>query len=306
MTLTTKISYSQALSEAIRMEMHRSPDVICLGSDGAAARSPVTADLAGAFGSERIIQLESNIRPVSVAAGMAARGLRVICEVRAAQLGPEGLAPLSELHPETAGCVVLRVPDGGPELTEGPLAPIEGRLLDTPNLSLLVPGNPADAKGMLVGCIRAPGSFCVLEPEPLYSSVGDVPEGSHVIETGSATVERRGTDPRISVIAYGVGVRVAGAALDLLGADAELIDLRSLRPLDAEAITASVGRTAKVAVVEPVGSTRVGAEVAATLMSEAFEYLDGPLGRIELPAAAIADGSTAEAVAAQVDELLAY
>lgn len=306
MTLTTKISYAQALSEAIRMEMHRSPDVVCLASDGAATRSPVTSDLAGAFGSERIIQLESNIRPVSVAAGMAARGMRVICEVRAAQLGPEALAPLSELHPETAGCVVLRVPDGGPELTDATIAPIEGRLLDTPNLGVLVPGSPADAKGVLVGCIRAPGSFCVLEPEPLYSSVGDVPEGSHVVETGSATVERRGENPRISVLGYGVGTTVAGGALDLLGAEAELIDLRSLRPLDAEAITDSVGRTGKVAVVEPAGSTRVSAEVAAVLLSEAFEYLDGPLGRIELPAGTLADGRTAEAVAGQVDELLAY
>jgi pyruvate/2-oxoglutarate/acetoin dehydrogenase E1 component len=281
-TPTTKISYAQALSEAIRMEMHRSPEVVCVASDGAAARSPITADLATAFGSERIIKLEANVRPVSVAVGMAARGMRVICEARTAQLGPEALAPLSELDPGAPGSVVLRIPDGGPEPGGLALSPIEGRLLDTPHASLVAPATPADAKGMMVGCIRASGSHCVLESEPLYASVGDVPEGSHLVQSGTATIEAWGERPKLSIIAYGAGARLADRALQTAGVDAELIDLRSLRPLDRQALTSSIGRTGKAVVIEPEGSTRVGAEVAALLMAHAFEYLDGPLTRIAL------------------------
>lgn len=307
MTATTKISYAQALGEAIRMEMHRNPDVVCIAANGAAARSPVTADLVGAFASDRIVTLETHVRPVSVAAGMAANGLRVICEARVGQLGPDALAPLSELEPGAAGSIVLRVPDGGPELAEPDPVSIEGRLLDSPNLSVIAPGTPADAKGMLAGCIRGSGSFCVLEAEPLYAMVDDVPEGMHVVEAGTATVAVRGERPKVSVVGYGIGTRVAGRALELIGIDAELVDLRSLRPLDREALTASVGRTGKVAVLEAAGSTRVAAEVAAVLLADAFEYLDGPLTRIELPAGSQLEGDAAtRSVAERIDELVAY
>ena len=310
MTATTKISYAQALGEAIRMEMHRNPDVVCVAADGAAPRSPVTADLAAAFGPDRIVTLETHARPLSVAAGMAANGLRVICEARVAQLGPDALAPLSELEPGAAGSVVLRVPDGGPELAEADPVSVEGRLLDAPNLSVIAPGTPADAKGMMAGCIRGSGSFCVLEAEPLYAMVDDVPEGMHLVEAGSATVTVRGDRPKVSVVGYGLGARVADRALELIEAEAELVDLRSLRPLDREALTASVGRTGKVAVLEPAGSSRVAAEVAAVLMADAFEYLDGPLARIELPSSSRISGdeseAAAQAVAERIDGLVAY
>lgn len=306
MKLTTKISYAQALSEAIRMEMHRSPDVVCVASDGAAARSPITSDLLGAFGTERIIKLEANIRPVSVAVGMAARGLKVICEARAQQLGPEALAPLGELDADAPGAVILRIPDGGPEPGGPSTSPIEGRLFDTPHAKLVAPGTPADAKGMMVNCIRAAGSHCVLEAEALYGSVGDVPEGSHVVEAGTATVEVWGESPKVSVVSYGVGARVVDRALEEAGVDAELIDLRSLRPLDRPAIIGSVGRTGKVVVVEPQGSTRVSAEVAALVMAHAFEYLDGPLQRVELPAGSAREGDSPGEVAERIAELAGY
>lgn len=311
MTATTKISFAQALGEAIRREMHRDPNVVCVAAGSSVRRSPITADLASVFDADRIIELEAHARPVSVAAGMASRGLRVICEARAAQLGPDALAPLSELDPGAAGSIVLRVPDGGPELTEAALSPIETRLLDTPHLKLVSPGTPADAKGMLVGCIRRSGSSCVLESEPLYATVGDVPEGAHLVEPGSAAVERHGPHPKVSVVAYGLGVHLASRALELAGVDAELIDLRTIRPLDREVIAASAARTGKVAVVEPAGSTRVGAEVAAVLLSDAFEYLDGPLERIELPSvvSALDDPrgvAAAESIAERVSGLASY
>lgn len=310
MTATTKISYAQALAEAIRMEMHRDPDVVCVAIGSAARRSPVTGNLATAFGAERIVELDSHARPVSIAAGMAARGLRVVCEVRAEHLGPDGLAPLAELDAGAEGSVVVRVPDGGPEVGERPMVPIESRLLDTPNLTLLAPTTPADAKGMLVDSIRSQGSTALLEAEPLYASVGDVPEGALRIGPASATVGRNGEPPRVTMIAYGLGAQLAREALGLIDAAVELLDLRSLRPLDRGTLVAAAARTGKVAVVEPAGSTRVGAEVAAALMTDAFEYLDGPLERIELdPRAGLDEGwlvESAATIAGRVDELASY
>jgi 2-oxoisovalerate dehydrogenase E1 component beta subunit len=305
-TTSTKLSYLQALTEALRMEMHRDPAVVCVGAGDWAARSPVTRELAAAFGRDRIVQLDAQARATSVAAGMAAGGKRVVCEARAEQLGPDVLAPLGELNGRMEGCVVVRIPDGGP-LNGGRFAALESRLLDTPGIEVVAPATPADAKGMLISAIRSPGATCMVEPESLYASVDDVAEGGLRAPAGLARVKVRGS--RASVVAYGLGTVLAEAAVAATGAEVELIDLRSLRPLDREAIANSVGRTGKVVVVEPQGTTRVGAEVAGVLLAEAFEHLDGPLARVELPAAAADEDRRDDAVAmiaAEIDELISY
>jgi pyruvate/2-oxoglutarate/acetoin dehydrogenase E1 component len=306
MTASTKISYLQALTEGLRMEMHRDPAVMCVGAGSWARRSPVTRDLASAFGGERIVETEEQARVASVAAGMAASGRRVVCEARAEHLGPDVLAPLGELDSSIEGCVVVRIPDGG-RLNAGRFTALETRLLDTPGVTLIAPSTPADAKGMLVNAIRATGATCVLEPEMLYGAVGDVPEGGVVTPPATARLAVYGS--RATVVTYGLGASVAAAAVDAAALEVELIDLRSLRPLDEEAIAASVGRTGKVVVVEPARTTRVGAEVAQVLLTRAFEYLDGPLARVELPASNGDEDDYEQAVArvaAGIDDLIAY
>lgn len=301
MTARTKISFGQALTEALRMEMHRDPGVVCLK---AGSGSAVLDELEAGFGPERVIRVEPQVRPVSVAAGLAMRGRRVVCEVRAAELGPDLLAPLGELGNE--GTVVVRIPDGGRELRRRSVA-LEGRLLDTAGTRVAAAATPADAKGLLCAAIRTGGPTCLLEPEALYDSVGDVEEGGWLVAAGAATLTTFGS--RISIAAYGVGAWLASRAAALAKLDAEVIDLRSLRPLDAATLVASVGRTGKIAVIEPEGSTHVSGEIARVLLSEAFEYLDGPLERIELPVDAgdtdLADQS-ATRIAAKINDLIAY
>jgi pyruvate/2-oxoglutarate/acetoin dehydrogenase E1 component len=238
---------------------------------------------------------------------MAAGGRHVVCETRAEQLGPDVLAPLGELDDSMEGGVVVRIPDGGP-LNGGRYTAVETRLLDTPGVTLLAPATPADAKGMLIGAIRSPGATCVLEPEALYASIDDVPEGRMLTSPGSAGLTVSGA-ARASVITYGYGASLAATAVRKAGLEVELIDLRSLRPLDADTIVASVGRTGKAIVVEPEGTTRVGAEVASVLLARAFEYLDGPLARVELPKGAGEEERRDEImarIAAGIDELITY
>lgn len=304
MSATTKISYAQALAEAIRIEMQRSADVLCVAAADAAGRSPVVAELSAAFGPDRVVELDAGVHPIAAAAGMAARGARVVCEARLARLGPEGLAPLAELDSELEGAVVARIPDGGPEPGAVAPAPLADWALETP-LAVAAPATPADAKGLLTARIRGGSSCCLLEAEQLYGTVGDVPEGSHPVEAESARVEGDERLSRVSVVAYGLGSRVAAAARDRSKSGFELVDLRLLRPLDRNAVAASVGRTGKAAVLEPAASRRVTGEVAAMLLSEAFELLDGPLARIELPAATDIDEAAAT-VAERVDDLAGY
>ena len=301
----TKLSYREALAEAIRMEMHRDPSVVCLA--GSVAGSPV-ADLDAAFGSDRIIDPGPGVPPLPIAVGMAARGMRVICEARPERLAPAGLVTVGELG-EDEGTLVLRIPHGG-HTPAGPSLPhgIEGWLLDTPDLAVAAPSTPADAKGLMATAIRGSGPVCVLEQEALYAIVDDVPEGSHITDLGNASVSASGS--RLSVIAYGLGATVAAAAIERSQVEAELVDLRSIRPLDRNALAGSVGRTGKVAVVEPPGSTRVGAEVAAVLLTDAFEYLDGPMKRIEVALEAGIDEDVLEEaidrLAEEIDDLVTY
>jgi 2-oxoisovalerate dehydrogenase E1 component beta subunit len=145
---------------------------------------------------------------------------------------------------------------------------------------VVAPATAADAKGLLMAAIRDPNPVCYLEHKGLYRYVSDeVPEGEHLVELGRARVAREGEE--LSVIAYGSAVHLALEAAEALDEDIEVIDLRSLAPLDTEAILASARKTGKVLVAhEATQSCGVGAEVAALIASEAFEDLDAPVRRL--------------------------
>ena len=179
---------------------------------------------------------------------------------------------------------VIRAPsDGG--IRSGPFHSQnpEAWFVHTPGLKVVAPSNPADAKGLLCSAVRDPNPVIYFEAKPLYRSLrGPVPEGEHLASIGVAAVVRPGTD--LTVVAYGSQVSQALAAATDLAADgieAEVVDLRSLKPLDFQTVAESVSRTSRAVVVHSANRLAgVGAEVAARIAEECFEWLDAPVTRL--------------------------
>ena len=290
---TREMTYLEAISDALRSEMRRDDTVFCLGEDIGAfgGAFKVTDGFAEEFGADRVLDTplaENSI--VGAAVGAAIEGLRPVAEMQFADFIACGFDQLvnvaAKLHYRQGVSVpiVIRLPSGGgfsggPFHSQNP----EAWFLQTPGLKVVAPATAADAKGLLVAAIRDPNPVCFLEHKGLYRYVkGGVPEGEHVVPLGKARVAREGGE--MTVIAYGSAVHLALRAAEELGEDIEVLDLRSLCPLDTEAILTSARKTSKVLVAhEATRSCGVGAEVAALVAAEAFEDLDAPVRRLTTP-----------------------
>jgi len=319
-----ELTYLEAISDGLRTEMRRDESVFCLGEDIGAfgGAFKVTAGFAEEFGPERVLDtpLAENAI-VGAATGAAIEGMRPVCEMQFADFIACGFDQLvnvaAKLHYRQGQSVplVVRLPSGGgfsggPFHSQNP----EAWFLQTPGLKVVAPATAADAKGLLASAIRDPNPVCFLEHKGLYRHVRDeVPEGEYTVPLGKARVAREGGE--LTVIAYGSAVPLALAAADQLEEDIEVLDLRSLCPLDTEAILASARKTGKVLVAhEATQSCGVGAEVAALVAAEAFEDLDAPVRRLTAPDVPIPFSPPLEqAVLPQLDdmkeacrELLAY
>jgi len=292
-TGTRELTYLQAISDALRHEMGRDPSVFCIGEDIGAfgGAFKVTDGFVEEFGAERCLDtpLAENAI-IGAAVGAAAEGLRPVCEMQFADFISCGFDQLvnvaAKLHYRQgiAVPIVIRLPSGGgfsggPFHSQNP----EAWFLQAPGLKVVAPATAADAKGLLISAIRDPNPVCYLEHKGLYRHVKDeVPEGEHTVPIGRARVAREGDE--LTVIAYGSSVHLAIQAAEELGEDIEVLDLRSLCPLDRDAILASVRRTSKVLIAhEATRSCGVGAEVAALITEQAFEDLDAPVRRLTAP-----------------------
>jgi pyruvate/2-oxoglutarate/acetoin dehydrogenase E1 component len=223
---------------------------------------------------------------VGTAAGAAAAGMRPVCEIPLAEFGAGALGELTRVaelcRAERVELpLLLRIPLGGLSSTgpgDGALDP-ETWLLGLGEVRVVAPSTPEDAKGMIASALRQSGPVCLLEHEALTDVVGEVPEGGHRTPLDEARVVREGE--RLTLIAFGPAVLLADRAASELGDDVEVIDLRTLQPLDDATILASARRTGKVLIVaEANRSFRVSGEVAALVTERAFEYLDAPPRRI--------------------------
>jgi 2-oxoisovalerate dehydrogenase E1 component beta subunit len=274
-------------------------DAVVFGEDVADPKGGVfkaTKGLGERFGGERSFNTplaESCI--VGVGVGMAAAGLKPIAEIQFADfIHPafdQIVSEAARVHYRSAGrwrCpLVIRVPYGGG--VHGGLyhsQSIEAFYAHVPGLKVVVPSTPADAKGLLWEVIEDPDPVLFLEPKKLYRLVnGPFPEGHHRVPLGRAAVRRTGSD--ITILAYGAMAYFAADAADRLaeeGIEAEVIDLRSLRPLDWPTIGASVQKTGRVLIVhEDNEFGGFGAEIAAQVADKSFEYLDGPVRRYAAP-----------------------
>ncbi len=288
------LTYLAAITEALAEEMHRDPNVLVLGEDvggefGGAFKA--TKGLAAEFGPRRVMNTPlAELGFTSMAVGMAMMGLRPVVEMQFADFISTAFDSIVQLaataHYRWGAAVplVIRAPaDGG--LRAGPFHSQnpEAWFVHTPGLKVVAPATPADAKGLLSAAIRDNNPVIYFESKPLYRSLhGPVPSGEHVVPIGQARLARPGAD--LSIITYGAQVHQALAAAERLtadGVDCDVLDLRTLKPLDEAAILASVRKTGKALVVHSANRLAgLGAEVAALIADRAFEDLDGPVRRL--------------------------
>jgi pyruvate/2-oxoglutarate/acetoin dehydrogenase E1 component len=284
----------EAVNDALHVEMERDPSVLVLGEDvgrlGGVFRA--TAGLQERFGADRCIDTplaEAGI--LGTAVGLCMAGWRPVCEMQYDAFSYPALDQLithvGRYRWRTRGQMTfpltIRMPYGGgvraPELHDD--SP-ETYYVHTPGVKVAIPSTPADAKGLLAAAIRDPDPVVVFEPKLHYRTAKeDVPDGEHVVPLGEARVAREGSDA--TVVAYGAMVHVALGAADAVAGEAsvEVLDLRSLKPLDEDALLASVRKTGRAVVVQEAPRVSgFAAEVAAVLAEKAIFDLHGPVLRV--------------------------
>ena len=288
-----EMTYLQAISDGLREALRADERVFVMGEDVGAfgGAFKVTDGMAEEFGVERVRDTpiaEAGI--VGTAVGAAIAGLRPVCEMQFADFVACGFDQLVNVAGKLnyrlglAAPIVVRLPSGGgfsggPFHSQNP----EAWFMHAPGLKVVAPSTPEDAKGQLLAAIADPNPVVYLEHKNLYRRVrGEVPEG-HYETPWTARVARPGTE--LTVIAYGAMVHDALAVAEEVGGEAiEVLDLRTLVPLDEEAILASVRKTSKVLVLDEANRTcAAGAEVASLVAERAFEHLDGPVRRLATP-----------------------
>jgi 2-oxoisovalerate dehydrogenase E1 component beta subunit len=285
----------QAVNDALRLEMRRDRDVVVLGEDvgkfGGVFRA--TQGLFDEFGQDRVIDTplaESGI--VGTAVGMALYGLKPVPEIQFADFifpaFDQIVSEVAKYRYRSGGQyqvpMVIRTPygggiKGGHYHSQSP----ETHFIHTAGLKVVVPSNPYDAKGMLLSAIRDPDPVMFFEPKRVYRAAkGEVPEGDYEVPLGKARITREGG--QVTVVAWGAmwhEAEQAGREAEKEGIDCEVIDLRSLQPLDLETLTASVRKTGRAVVVHEAPRTcGFGAEIAALLQERCFLHLEAPVARV--------------------------
>ena len=294
MSGTRELTYIAAITEALDIEMARDEEVVIFGEDVAGpfgGAFKVTKPLTDKYPPERIFNTPMCENAfISMGTGMSLMGMRPVIEMQFADFITSGFDSIVQFaatnHYRWGGAVpwVIRAPcDGG--LRSGPFHSQnpEAWFTHSPGLKVVAPGTPADAKGLLIASVRDNNPVIYLESKILYRSErGEVPEGDYVVPIGEAQTVREGVD--VSIITYGAQVREAQQAAEHLseeGIEADILDLRTLKPLDTGAVLETARKTGKVLIVHSAtGNTGIGAEVAALIAQEAFEWLDAPIERL--------------------------
>ena len=288
------LTYRDALNQALREEMQRDVDVFLMGEEVGVYQGAykVSRGLLEEFGPKRVVDTpiaELGFAGIGVGAAMA--GLRPVIEfmtwnfavLALDQIVNSAAKMLYMSGGQLKMPIVFRGPNGAAlQLGSQHSQAWESWLAHIPGLKVVAPATPADAKGLLKAAIRDDNPVIVLEGEMLYNTKGDVPEGEHVVPIGRAEVKREGTD--VTVICHSKTVTVALKAAEQLqeqNVSAEVLDLRSLRPMDEPAILASIAKTNRAVVVEEGWPhCGVGAQVVDIIQRDAFDQLDAPVQRV--------------------------
>ncbi len=288
------IQFREALREAMSEEMRKDENVFLLGEEVANYNGAykVSQGMLDEFGEKRVIDTPiAELGFTGIAVGAAMNGLRPVVEfmtwnfaILAADQIINSAAKMLQMSGGQVGCpIVFRGGNG----TAGQLAATHSQSFEAfyahvPGLKVVTPSTPYDAKGLLKAAIRDNDPVLVLESEKMYGDKGEVPEGEYVVPIGVADIKREGTD--VTIVSFGKIIKEAHKAADELakeGISVEIIDLRSVRPIDYGTVVNSVKKTNRLVVVEeswPIAS--IASEIAYHVQHYAFDYLDAPVKRV--------------------------
>ncbi|MBZ9906828.1 alpha-ketoacid dehydrogenase subunit beta [Mesorhizobium sp. BR115XR7A] len=293
--MVRELSYAQAIQEAMAIAMDMDERVFLMGEDigvyGGAFQ--VTGDLVDRYGADRVLDTPiSELGGAGVAVGAALTGMRPIFEFQFSDFATLAMEQIVNqaakmrfmLGGEVSVPVVMRFPAGsGTGAAAQHSQSLEAWLGHVPGLKVIQPSTPHDAKGMLLAAVADPDPVMIFEHKLLYKMKGPVPEGYYTVPIGKADIRREGRD--LTIVATSIMVQKAldaAAALEADGIDVEVVDLRTIRPMDKQTVIDSVKKTSRLmCVYEAVKTLGIGAEVSAMIAeSEAFDYLDAPIVRL--------------------------
>jgi len=288
------IQFREAIAEAMSEEMRRDESIYLMGEEVAEYNGAYKASkgMLDEFGAKRVIDTPiAELGFAGIAIGSTMTGNRPIVEYMTFNFSLVGIdqiinnaAKIRQMSGGQFNCpIVFRGPTGSAgQLGATHSQAFENWFANTPGLKVVVPSNVYDAKGLLKSAIRDNDPVIFMESEQMYGDKGEVPEGEYTIPLGVADVKREGTD--VTIVSFGKIIKEAYKAADELakeGVSCEIIDLRTVRPLDKEAILKSVKKTNRLVILEeawPFGN--VSTEISYIVQSEAFDYLDAPVVKI--------------------------
>jgi len=289
-----EIMYREALNQALAEEMERDANVFLIGEEVGKYQGAfkVSQGLLQRFGSARVVDAPiSELGFTGLGIGAAMVGLRPVVEMMTFNFAilamDQILNGAAKMRHMSGGQLRVPIVIRGPEGTGGRLSSQHSQVFDSiyshfPGVKVVAPATPKDAKGLLKSAIRDDNPVIFFEAERLYAVKGEVPEGELLIPIGKAEVKREGKD--VSLITWSrmyYYVEQAAAQLEQTGVSAEILDLRSLRPLDEEAIVATAKKTNRVVIIEEGWPhAGMGAQIAYLLQQKAFDYLDAPVVRV--------------------------
>ena len=292
-----EIQFREALREAMQEEMRRDERIFLLGEEVAEYNGAykVSQGMLAEFGAKRVIDTPiAELGFAGIAVGAAANGLRPICEFMTFNFSlvaiDQVINSAAKMNSMSNGQYTCPMVFRGPTGSAGQLAQqhsqnFENWYANTPGLKVVVPSNPADAKGLLKSAIRDNDPVIFMESEQMYGDKMEIPEEEYYIPIGKADIKKEGKD--VTLVSFGKILKLAmqaAADLEQEGISVEVIDLRTIRPLDYETVLNSVKKTNRLVVLEeawPFGS--VASEITYMVQQKAFDYLDAPIKRITTP-----------------------
>ncbi|MBR9831856.1 pyruvate dehydrogenase complex E1 component subunit beta [bacterium] len=288
------LQFREALREAMSEEMRNDKSIVLMGEEVAEYNGAykVSQGMLDEFGAERIIDTPiAELGFAGIGVGAAMHGLRPIIEFMTFNFSLVAIDQVvnaaAKMYQMSGGQYNVPIVFRGPTASAGQLGAQHSQAFDswfanTPGLKVVVPSNPKDAKGLLKSAIRDNDPVIFMESEQMYGDKGEVPEGEYVIPIGVADITRKGSD--VTLVSFGKIVKVMNEAAEELakeGIEAETIDLRTIRPIDYEAVINSVKKTNRLVIIEeawPIGN--ISTELTYMVQKKAFDFLDAPIQRI--------------------------